>query len=249
MLYLFPVWCLNFCSPANDHVSTVVPTHEIWDSLLQKHVGEGGLVDYLGFIRDRESLNRYLELLSDSKPNESWSGNEQLAFWINAYNAYTVQLILDHYPLESIKDIKRGIPFVNSVWDIKFIEIAGKKYDLNKIEHGILRKRFDEPRIHFAINCASMSCPVLLNEAFRPEVIDEQLHHAAINFLQDPSKNILEKDIVQISKIFSWFKGDFSSRGMRLIDFLNQYSVVEIEHNAKITYFRYDWTLNELKRN
>ena len=108
-----------------------------------------------------------MEELRKGHPNDKhWTETEQLAYWINAYNAFTVELILDHYPVASIRDIKEGVPFINSVWDIDFIKIEGKTYSLNDIEHRILRREFDEPRIHFAIVCASISCPKLRNEAF-----------------------------------------------------------------------------------
>ena len=119
---------------------TIPVSHRSWDVLLQRHVKENGFVDYKGMQRDSVELNHYLTLLSAAQPNaQNWTRNEKMAFWINAYNAFTVKLIIDHYPVESIKDIKRGIPFVNTVWDIKFIKIGGKTYDLNNIEHGILR--------------------------------------------------------------------------------------------------------------
>jgi len=126
-------------------------SHEIWTELFD------GKVNYKGFAEDKARFDEYLNLLNTHHPNDkNWSKNEQLAYWINAYNAYTVELILKHYPVVSIKDIKKGLPFLNSVWDIEFIEIEGNTYDLNHIEHEILRKEFDEPRIHFAIVCASI---------------------------------------------------------------------------------------------
>lgn len=220
-------------------------THEIWDDLVQEHVTEGGVVNYKGIIQDSVQFNAYLDMLASHHPNTSyWTSDERLAYWINAYNAYTVKLILDHYPVESIKDIKKGIPLVNSVWDIQFIEIGGKTYDLNNIEHGILRKEFYEPRIHFAINCASVSCPRLRNEAFSAEKIESQLQSQAMSFLSDPIKNQLTTDHIRISKLFSWFKGDFTNDGS-LIDFLNAHGPIHIDQNAKLDYLTYDWNLNE----
>lgn len=220
-------------------------THEIWNSLLQDHVNEQGWVDYNGFVQDSNRLNQYLDILNESHPNEKhWSREERLAYWINAYNAYTVKLIVDYYPTKSIRDIKNGIPFVNSVWDIKFIEIEGQKYDLNNIEHGIIRSRFDEPRIHFAVNCASISCPNLANYAYTPEKLDAQLTQAAKAFITDESKNKLSKDKVQLSKIFSWYRGDFKEDGKNIIDYINQYAPIEIEKRAKIEYLDYNWGVN-----
>ncbi len=219
-------------------------SHDQWSVLLQKYVDEEGFVDYASFRQDSSKLIQYLSQLSNNPPGSNWSDEEQIAFWINAYNAFTVKLILDYYPLESIKDIKDGIAFVNSVWDIKFFSIGGKEMDLNNIEHGILRKKFDEPRIHFAINCASMSCPKLLNEAYIADQLDRQLTSVAEAFLANDKKNEISEDQVVISKIFSWFSKDFKKDGS-LIDFLNKYAPVEISDEARISYMDYDWGLNE----
>ncbi len=219
-------------------------THEAWDTLLKKHVTETGHVNYKGIVEDSVRFNDYILLLRNNHPNKKkWSEDEQLAYWINAYNAFTVKLIVDNYPVKSIKDIKNGIPFVNTVWDIKFIKIEGATYDLNNIEHGIIRKQFDEPRIHFAVNCASISCPRLRNEAFSASRLDEQLTDQARYFMANPVKNKMQADQLQLSKIFKWFKGDFT-KGQRLIDFLNKYAPVEINKNANINYLDYDWNLN-----
>ena len=164
--------------------------------------------------------------------------------WLNAYNAFTVKLIVDNYPVNSIKDIKNGIPFVNTVWDIKFIRIEGATYDLNNIEHGIIRARFEEPRIHFAVNCASKSCPKLANRAFVSNKLDEQLTDAAKSFLRQSDENQIAKNHLKLSKIFSWYGGDFKKEGS-LIDYLNKYSEITIDDNAKIDFLDYDWSLNE----
>lgn len=230
----------------NDYPSNSHPVaHEIWDGLVKEHVFKNGKVSYKGFIRDSVQLKNYLALLKNNHPNnKNWNRQEQLAYWINAYNAFTVKLIVDNYPQQSIKDIKKGIPFVNTVWDIKFIKIEKATYDLNNIEHGIIRNKFDEPRIHFAVNCASISCPNLRNEAFTAERLEEQLVDQARQFLSDPTKNKISKDKVELSKIFSWFKGDFKKKGS-LIDFLNKYAPVKIDKNAAVEYLDYDWGLNE----
>ncbi len=223
-------------------------THEKWTALLQKHVKPSGLVDYQGFVDDKKELEAYLELLESNHPNdENWSEEERLAYWMNVYNAFTIKLVVDHYPTKSIKDIKKGITFVNSVWDIKFIKIQGATYDLNNIEHSILRKRFDEPRIHFAINCASISCPNLRDEAFVPGRLEEQLTEQARLFLSDESKNKIAKDKVELSKIFSWFGGDFKKE-TTLIQYLNKYSPVPIDDNAEKSFLDYDWNLNDVPK-
>jgi len=220
-------------------------SHEIWNELLQKNVGADGKVNYKDFQEDKARFDKYLNLLNTHHPNDkNWSKNEQLAYWINAYNAYTVELILKNYPIESIKKIKNGLPLINSVWDIEFIKIEGNTYDLNHIEHEILRKQFDEPRIHFAIVCASISCPNLLNEAFTATQIDGQLTTQARSFINDTSKNNISPNEAKLSKIFSWFKGDFTKE-ITLIDYLNQYSDTKISADAKVSHLDYDWGLNE----
>jgi len=221
-------------------------SHEQFNKLLKNHV-KGGKVNYAGFQKDSIQFSQYLDLLRDNPPNKThWSKNETLAYWINAYNAFTIQLILDHYPLKSIKDIgsKIQIPFVNTPWDIKFIDIAGEKYDLNNIEHNILRKNFNEPRIHFAIVCASYSCPNLRREAYQGDKLDIQLTNQVKEFLNDSTKNRITKGQINISKIFSWFKGDFTKLGS-LIDFLNKYSKTKIGEDAEVSYMEYDWSLNK----
>lgn len=224
-----------------------VPDHQLWDQLLKKHVNAGDHVNYKGFIADSAMLNEYLEILSNNPPNSSmWSKEEQLAYWINAYNAFTVKLIVDNYPVESIRDLNPTlyVPLLNTVWHIKFFSIGGKKFNLDEIEHNILRKQFNEPRIHFAIVCASYSCPPLRKEAYTAEKVDEQLEDQAIHFINDPKRNVLRKQSAELSSIFKWFKGDFTKKGT-LIEFLNQYSKVEIDPNARISFMEYSWSLND----
>ncbi len=224
-----------------------VVSHTLWDALLKKHVRAGGMVDYRGFVEDSGQLDRYLAILSASHPDEkSWTREEQMAYWINAYNAFTVKLIVDAYPVASIKDIKRGIAFVNSVWDIKFITIEGKKYDLNNIEHGILRKDFADARIHAAVNCASYSCPRLRPEAYTPDRLDAQLDDAMRSFINDPLRNRVSQEEAAISKIFSWFSGDFKQDAGSIRDYINRYAREKLGPDGKITHQDYDWRLNDV---
>lgn len=221
--------------------------HEAWNSLLQKHVSENGEVDYQGFKKDREKLSAYLEELTGNAPNEeNWSEAEQLAYWINLYNAFTIDLVLQHYPVESIKDIgsKIKIPFVNTPWDIKFIEIDGKEYDLNNIEHGLIRKKYNEPRIHFALVCAAVSCPKLRNEAYTADKLDRQLEEQATEFINNPAYNKLGQDQLKVSKLFTWYKGDFTEGS--IIGYLNKYADEKINADAEVSYMEYDWALNDV---
>lgn len=222
-------------------------SHSTFDQLLQKHVDEDGLVNYKGLQQDRATLKSYLSMLESNSPKTSWTRDQTLAYWINAYNAYTLELILTHYPVKSIKEIGSTIkiPFVSTAWDVKFINIGGKEYDLNNIEHGIIRKEFDEPRIHFALVCAAVSCPKLQNRAYTPEKLDEQLTKAAKEFLANSSKNQFKNSkSAKLSKLFDWYGGDFNNNGT-LIEYLNQYAPAKLEKNAKIDWMSYDWALNE----
>ncbi|MTI33514.1 DUF547 domain-containing protein [Xanthovirga aplysinae] len=232
--------------------NSIPPSHHLWTTLLQKHVSSQGWVDYEGFQADSTQLQTYLEELSQNIPQDSWTREEKLAYWINAYNAFTVELIIDHYPVESIEDIGSlvQIPFVNSVFDIRFIDLNGKKYSLNFIEHLILRRRFKEPRIHFAIVCASYSCPKLRNEAYTADKLEEQLDDQAVDFINDPNRNdIRNPDDVELSRIFYWFYSDFKKHHETLIDYINQYAETPINAKAKVSFKTYDWTLNSTKLN
>jgi len=232
-------------STAKDVKSDSKPfPHDTYDTLLKKHVDEDGWVDYEGFIADSVQFNKYLALLSANHPNKkNWSEDERLAYWINAYNAFTIQLIIDNYPIGSIKDIKNGIPFVSTVWDISFIKIEGIEYDLNNIEHNIIRQKFEEPRIHAAVICASRSCPQLRNEAFTAARLDEQLEDEMRRFVNEPTRNKITANKGELSKIFTWYKGDFTKNGS-LIEFINKFSTNELNSNAEITFLDYGWGLN-----
>lgn len=247
LLAFLPVLFLSCQNPTLGMAGTTPPSHQLWDQLVKAHVKSDGKVDYRRFIQDKPKLDQYLTLISENAPDrKTWSKNEQLAYWINAYNAFTVKLIVDNYPVESIRDLgpRLKIPGIKDVWHYKFFKIGGVESSLDEIEHAILRKEFNEPRIHFAINCASVSCPPLLNEAFAPEKMDAQLAKVAITFINDPIRNRIAADQAQVSSIFSWFKEDFTTKGS-LIDFLNLYSKVKIRPSAKISYLDYDWDLNE----
>lgn len=212
----------------------------IFNGLLQKNVTIEGKVDYKTFKNDLPKLKKYISYLEKTVPDTSWSKNKQKAFWINAYNAYTILLILHEYPLKSIIDINKN---GKTAWKIPFVKVGGKTYTLDHIEHEILRKKFLDPRIHVGVNCASISCPKLGNIAFTEENIETELTKLMKEFINDSSRNIISKNKIQISSIFNWFKDDFTKNGS-VIDFLNKYSETEISSKAKISYLKYDWTLN-----
>ena len=251
-IILLTVVCFYFFSNCNSINTNFKPSsaksisHELFEELLVANVTDKGNVNYQNFIKEKKKFIQYLDLLSDNAPSPKWSKNQKLAYWINAYNAFTIKLIIDNYPVKSITDLHppMSIGLINGIWHKKFFRIGGQEMNLNAIEHQILRKDFEEPRIHFAIVCASKSCPKLLNHAFVADKIEEQLMQQAKAFLADDFRNKIKKEKIELSKIFSWFKGDFTKKS-NLITFLNQYSPTPIDKNASISYLDYDWSLNE----
>ena len=213
--------------------------HFLWDELLQKHVSDNGNVNYKSFKTEYKKLLEYIYILDllKSKPEfDSILKEEKLAYWINAYNALTIDLIIKNYPVKSIKDIKNP-------WGQKLWKLGDKWYSLEDIEHEILRK-MDEPRIHFAIVCASYSCPKLQNTAFIASNLETQLTVATKQFLSDTKRNEIKENSLKLSKIFKWFDKDFEQNGS-LIDFLNKYTAITISAKAKISYKDYNWDLND----
>lgn len=184
------------------------PSSQLYTKILQKYVNSCGLVNYKGLKNDKAEFEQYLKLLSSNPPSDKWSNNEKKAYWINAYNAFTLKLIIDNYPVKSIKDIGPSIqiPFVNTPWQKEFFKIGEQDMKLDRIEHDILRKQFNDPRIHFTLVCASRSCPKLRNEAYEAARLDEQLNDQGRAFLADRSKNIITSDKLQLSKIFHGLK-------------------------------------------
>ena len=178
-----------------------------------------------------------MEQLANNTPQDDWTREDKLAYWINVYNAFTVKLIIDNYPVKSIRSI--GAP-----WGKRFFSLGGEKYNLNEVEHKILRK-MGEPRIHFAIVCASISCPKLKNKAYTANDLEAQLTSATEEFLTDETKNNLTENKVKISKIFRWFDKDFKQNNQTIISFINKYVPIDIAEDAKISFNSYDWKLNE----
>lgn len=231
--------------------------HKLFTNILSKYV-KNGFVDYKS-LKSNKSLDEYLKQLVNTNPDKL-NINEKLAFWINAYNAFTLQVILENYPIESINELHTGGRIIGhilgkTVWDKEFITINNKKYSLNDIEHKILRK-MDEPRIHFAIVCASTSCPPLRNEAFEPDKISAQLQSQAIEFINDNSRNSfdLKNRKAYLSKIFDWFDEDFGDSEKEVLKYASQFIPENISKDIKnnlseweISYKDYDWNLNKIK--
>lgn len=216
-------------------VVATAPSHAIWDGLLRKYVNSAGRVNYAGLKKEVGKLDAYLELLSNNPPQAGWSRAEEMAYWINAYNAFTVKLILDNYPVGSITELHGGQP-----WKVRWIKIGDQRYTLDEIENSILRPKFKDARIHFAVNCAARSCPPLLNRAWTAENLESNFEKQARAFINNPAFNKISPNAAQVSKIFKWYAQDFGD----LISFLNRYSTVKIKPGAKVTYLEYDWSLN-----
>ncbi|MES9857718.1 MAG: DUF547 domain-containing protein [Sedimenticola sp.] len=241
--------------------------HRLWSGLLERHVtwigsGHASQVDYSALKKEQATLTRYLTALSavERQRYDRWSREQQLTFLINAYNAYTVELILSRYPdLRSIKDL--GSLF-SSPWKKRFFSLLGERRSLDDIEHRMIRAPgiFDEPRIHVAVVCASIGCPALPSEAFIPQRLDDQLEKSLISFLSDSSRNRYntQQDRLEVSKIFDWYEEDFSQGHLGLTSLktlFSRYAALLTDDpvaqrriangEVDITHLNYDWRLND----
>lgn len=237
--------------------------HSLFTSVLDKHIkvfknGLESKVDYAALKKDQVDLKKYLSGLSQvsQKEFDSWTKEQRLSFLINAYNGFTIELILKNYPVKSIRKIGA---ILQSPWKIEFIKLFGKSLALDEIEHGLVRKKgvYDEPRIHFALVCASIGCPALYNKAFTPEKLEEMLETGLVNFLSDKTRNRYnpENKSFEISKIFKWYGGDFNDRYRSVNKLLNKYATHLVENKADlaiaektkdIEFLDYDWNLNDI---
>lgn len=223
--------------------------HQYWDELLGAHVHKG-LVDYAGMRRDRGKLDAYLQVLASTNVKKL-DRNEALAFYINAYNSCAVSLILDNSRDGRLPDsIKDTGSLFSSPWSKKICNIGGKKMSLDDLEHGIIRPQFQDNRIHFAVNCASMSCPQLLGKAYLPSIVQQQLDQVTRHFLANEKKNYLRDNTLSVSRIFKWYKEDFPGGPVRFFIRYGPEKIAEqLERKGNITiqYLPYDWALNKFE--
>ena len=217
------------------HPKLSAPSHQAWDVLLQQYVSTNGQVSYSNWSKNKAALEAYLKTLADNPVQNNWSRNEKLAYWINAYNAFTIKLILDNFPLKSIMSLHGGKP-----WDVKWIQLGDKTYSLNQIENDIIRPQFKDARIHFAVNCAAKSCPTLLNRAFTADKLETQLEAQTRTFINNPAFNQISAKSATVSQIFEWYAGDFGD----LKAYINKYSNTKLDGSAKVAYQEYQWDLN-----
>lgn len=211
-------------------------THAAFDKILRNCVSATGKVQYKILASDPTALDQYCQYLSDNPPTDQWTRSEKMAYWINAYNAYTLRLIASNYPIKSIMALDNG-----ATWKVARITLGGKKYSLDQIENDILRPQFTDPRIHFAINCAARSCPPLYNRAFNAEKLESQLAARTEAFINNPNFNKISADKAELSALFQWYAADFGD----LRAFINRYSTEKMEEKTPIHYLPYDWDLNE----
>lgn len=224
-------------------------THAAFTDVLAKHV-KNEQVDYAGLKKNPAPLNAYVDSLAAVPESafKSWEKNQQLAYLINTYNAVTLKLVADHYPVKSIRDIggEKG------PWKQPVVRLFGKNQTLDYLEHNLLRPQYKEPRVHFAVNCASIGCPALRAEAFQATKLDAQMDEQARLFLRDAKKNKVDakNKTLHLSEIFNWFQADFTEKSGTVEKFIAPYlqdadRVVVQKGSFTITYTKYDWTLNK----
>lgn len=266
-----PAGTLSMTTTAFDH------SHAAFDEVLSQYV-DNGLVDYNGLQASPQAFYAYIDTLGavDTVSMGMWSPDQKMAYWINAYNAFTIQAIIERYPIteRSLVGIffpRNSILQISGIWNRLTFTAGGRQVTLGHIEHEILRTAFDDPRIHFAIVCASTSCPALRAEAYRADVLEHQLHQQTVAFINDPSRGTRwdeERQRLMVSKIFKWFKSDFrpagavggpagrpANVGNPIVAFIRPYlentTVVETldrKSNVRVAYLAYDWRLNEQTR-
>lgn len=282
LVVVLGLWVQSSCKQDNGVVNTQASqnssgaentfSYGAYEEVLVSFVDEDGMVDYAALKEQRDRLDEFVSNLAEIAPGlyQTWSSREQLSLWINAYNALTLQVIIDHYPIQagffrSLVYPENSIRQIPGVWDELKFSVLGRSLTLDEIEHEIIRKEFQEPRIHMALVCAARGCPPLRNEAYRGEMLDSQLTDQTHRFLSDPDKFRIDygADTVYLSSIFDWFQQDFldqyepesgfSGEGGAEPAVLNFVSLYLPSREAdylrrgryEIEYLDYDWSLNE----
>lgn len=258
--------CLIVCCFAKVQAQENPPdVHALWDQILAEHLitlpgGHATQFNYQALAQKPEPLTRYLNLLSEvtEQRYKQWDKNTQLAFLLNAYNAFTVKWVIKHYPVDSIRDTGG---FFSSPWSKSFISLLGQNVSLDTIEHEWIRNsgQFNEPRIHFAVNCASVGCPALGEQAYRATYLEKQLEVQTQRFMSDKSRNYVKANTLYLSSIFDWYEDDFEQGWLSINNLyqfalkyrnelgLNQAQVKQLkEQSLQIDFLKYDWSLNDV---
>jgi hypothetical protein len=247
-----------FGKPAEGSTKTV--DHTAWTKLLQAYVkpGTDGInrVDYARWKKNAQpALKTYLAMLQSEDPT-SLDRAEQFAFWANLYNAKTIDIVLDAYPVKSIKDINLGGSLLTLVtggpWKAKVLKVRGQDLSLDDIEHGILRPVMKDPRVHYSVNCASLGCPNLMTEAFTGDRLDAQLDAGARAYVNHPRGITVKDGKIEASSIYSWFQEDFGGNATGVLDHARKYANPELRAKLNgattISEYDYDWRLNEVSQ-
>lgn len=241
----------------HDQSSTASIDHSSWDRYLERYVKPSSddinLINYADVSKaDRTDLTAYLQRLATINIHQ-YNRAEQQAYWINLYNALTVNVILDHYPVKSIRDIDISPGFFSDgPWKKQLLEVNGKQVSLDDIEHRILRPIWKDPRIHYAVNCASIGCPNLQPQAFTADNSEQLLNQGAKDYINHPRGARFDGNDLRVSSIYKWFKEDFGNNESELIDHLKQYADADLKEKLKqakeVSGYHYDWNLNEIAR-
>ncbi len=245
-VYIFPTILFIILAISNlGYTATQDKPDQLYGKVLDNFVQEG-LVDYSGLKSNPKDLNQYLEQTSGvtRETFEGWSKNEQLAFLINLYNAQMLDLIADNYPVKSIKDIASDS---GGPWEQPIVTLFGEQITLDALENEVIRKNYTDPRVHFALVCAALGCPALINTPYQAAELEKQLDQQTKAFLMDTDKNSIdtEQRILRLSPIFDWFKEDFSAKSGSVLEFVNPYFGNQANNEYKVEYTNYDWSLND----
>lgn len=247
---MWTAWLLIPFAAAAASLKPFDHSHALWGQVLDRHL-RGGLVDYQALKQSPETLNQYLDQLAAVPEARfmAFSEDQKVAFLANLYNATTLKLIIDHYPLKSIKDIGNRL---RGPWDQKIVRLMGRDFSLDDLEHGIIRRNHLDPKIHFALVCAAISCPPLRAEPYVPERLQEQLIDQGKIFLGDPTKNRVDEtqQTLYLSKIFEWFAKDIKRESPSveefILPFLPEATATRLRAaKFKTKFLEYDWRLNE----
>ena len=240
---------------AQQYVSMNQIDHSTFDALLKRYVDKDGFVNYASWKRsnaDRQALQSYLARLSQATPAVEATRESQIAFWINAYNAVTLEGILQVYPTTSIRKHTSKFGGYN-IWDDLPLLVGGKKYSLNDMEHKVLRK-MQEPRIHFAIVCASIGCPRLFNQAYTPKLLNQQLTTNTVDFFsRSQNFKVDNGGTMHVSSILKWFGSDFGDTQVKRFTYLQPYlpknaQQLAVHPRTRVKFQSYNWSLNEQKQ-
>lgn len=236
----FILTLLSFLALSSSHALTTRADHSIWNNLLQENVTPTGHVNYKNLKINKNSVSKYLQELKHHAPSSDWTKEEKMAYYINLYNAYTIQFIITKYPVTSPKDINYS---GKDIWKLRLVKTGKKTISLNDVEN--ILKGYGDARIHFAINCGAISCPKLMNRAWQANTLESDLTKMTKLFINNSSVNIIKPKRIKISKLFEWYPLEFKTSTTTIIDFINTYSNIQISPKAKIEYLPYNWNLNE----